>query len=127
MRPSQAANQTSFLLVHTTLDRHHAGPAFWRESVMTTLATAPVLFVSHGAPTFALEPGQLGPQLHALGATLKGITAVLVISPHWQSRDVRVMSTAQPETMHDFGGFPEALYLLRYQPATRGRLRGEPR
>lgn len=117
MRPSPAANQTAVPMVHTTLDRRYAGPVFLRESVMTTLATAPVLFISHGAPTFALEPGKLGPQLHTLGAALEGITAILVISPHWQSRDVRVMSTVQPETMHDFGGFPEALYLLRYPAA----------
>ena len=84
---------------------------------MTTSSKAPVLFISHGAPTFALEPGVLGPQLQALGAQLEGIKAVLVLSPHWQTRDVRVMTTAKPETIHDFGGFPAALYKLSY-PAT---------
>lgn len=75
---------------------------------------APVLFVSHGAPTFAIEPGTLGPLLTALGETLTGITAVLVVSPHWQTRGVQVMANAAPETVHDFGGFPQALYSLRY-------------
>lgn len=85
------------------------------------MTTAPVLFVSHGAPTFALEPGVLGPALRQLGQQLTNIKAVLVVSPHWQTRDVHVMSTALPQTIHDFGGFPAALYDLQYpavgQPA----------
>ena len=75
---------------------------------------APVFFISHGAPTFALEPGVLGPRLFALGQQLSGLTAVLVVSPHWQTRDLRVMTTAAPATVHDFGGFPAALYELQY-------------
>lgn len=75
---------------------------------------APVLFISHGAPTFALEPGLLGPQLNALGRQLTDIKAVLVVSPHWQSGGMRVMSTVAPSTVHDFGGFPAALYALQY-------------
>ena len=66
---------------------------------------APVLFISHGAPTFAIEPGALGPELERLGKRMAGIQAVLVISPHWQTRNVKVMTTPQPETIHDFGGF----------------------
>lgn len=80
----------------------------------STLTLAPVLFVSHGAPTFAIEPGTLGPLLTTLGQQLQGITAVLVVSPHWQTRGVQVMASAAPETVYDFGGFPQALYSLRY-------------
>jgi 4,5-DOPA dioxygenase extradiol len=42
----------------------------------------PVLLISHGAPTFALEPGQLGPQLATLGRQLSAVRAALVISAH---------------------------------------------
>lgn len=75
---------------------------------------APVFFISHGAPTFALEPGLLGPLLGDLGRRLPDVNAVLVVSPHWQTRDVHVMTTPKPETIHDFGGFPAALYDLQY-------------
>lgn len=84
------------------------------------MSQAPVFFISHGAPTFALEPGLLGPQLKMLGAQLTQVNAVLVVSPHWQTRDVRVATTPKPETVHDFGGFPAELYTLQY-PA-----RGQP-
>lgn len=78
------------------------------------MATAPSLFISHGSPMFALEPGLLGPNLRAVGESLTDITAVLVVSPHWQTRGVRVGSSAAPETIHDFGGFPAPLYQLQY-------------
>ena len=83
---------------------------------------APALFVSHGAPTFALDPGMLGPQLAQLGEQLPELAAVAVVSAHWQSAAVRVMQTAFPETLHDFGGFPEALYRLRYPAPGAPRL-----
>ncbi len=74
----------------------------------------PVLFISHGSPTFAIEPGKAGPALSALGQTLPRPKAVLVVSPHWTTREPRVATTPQPQTMHDFGGFPPALYQLNY-------------
>ena len=78
------------------------------------MSRMPVLFVSHGAPTFALEPGLLGPRLTQAGEQLPRPRAVLVVSPHWMTRGVRVASTARPETVHDFGGFDRALYRLQY-------------
>lgn len=76
----------------------------------------PTLFVSHGAPTFALEPGQAGALLHEFGKRISPV-AVVVVSPHWMTRDLAVTASAQPHTIHDFGGFPAALYELQYPAA----------
>jgi 4,5-DOPA dioxygenase extradiol len=78
------------------------------------MTRAPALFVSHGSPMFALEPGLLGPRLGQIGRELIGLKAIVVVSPHWQTKGVRVSGTAQHQTIHDFGGFPSPLYQLRY-------------
>jgi 4,5-DOPA dioxygenase extradiol len=75
---------------------------------------APALFVSHGAPTFALEPGQAGALLQALGRRLAKPKAILAVSPHWMTPELSLTTSANPDTLHDFGGFPRALYFLQY-------------
>ena len=80
-------------------------------------ARQPVLFVSHGSPMFALQPGSTGPALaqwartHAPAEQLRGI---VLMSPHWMTRGIGVQTAPQPETWHDFGGFPAPLYELHY-------------
>ena len=75
----------------------------------------PALFVSHGAPTFALEPGTTGPALGRWAQALpERPRAVVVMSPHWMARGPAVMTGTTPATWHDFGGFPEPLYRLNY-------------
>ena len=81
-------------------------------------ARVPGLFVSHGAPLFAMEAGSTGPALARWGQTLRknfaSLRGVVVMSPHWMAPTPRVMTSAQPATWHDFGGFPPALYALQY-------------
>lgn len=74
----------------------------------------PSLFISHGSPMLALEPGASGPALARLAAELPRPRAILVVSAHWESTALRVTSAAQPETWHDFAGFPPQLYQVQY-------------
>jgi 4,5-DOPA dioxygenase extradiol len=82
----------------------------------------PTLFLSHGSPMWALEPGASGPALtrwaEGLSARLaadgQALRGIVILSPHWMARQPAVMTNAQPATWHDFGGFPEPLYRLQY-------------
>ncbi|WP_374317128.1 class III extradiol ring-cleavage dioxygenase [Aquabacterium sp.] len=78
------------------------------------MTTLPALFISHGAPTFALQPGRIGPVLHKLGESLARPKAVVIVSPHWANWNTEVTAHLHPPTIHDFGGFPRVLYTLQY-------------
>jgi 4,5-DOPA dioxygenase extradiol len=93
------------------VEESHLGPSIHRNRTMSRL---PVVFVSHGSPTFAIDPGIAGPALTALGQQLPRPKAVLIVSPHWMTREPKVTTSAAPPTVHDFGGFPTALYELDY-------------
>ncbi len=84
----------------------------------------PALFLSHGSPMMALEPGAAGAFLHTLGPRMNAIwgkpKAFVVVSPHTATMAPVVLGASRHETIHDFGGFPEPLYRVRYDTA------GEP-
>lgn len=73
----------------------------------------PSLFISHGSPMLALTPTPAHQFLRELGKTLAP-KAVVVVSAHWESLALKVSNTAWPETIHDFGGFPQALFECQY-------------
>ena len=62
----------------------------------------------------AVEPGVAGQAWQQLGQTLPRPRAVLMVSAHWETAVPMLVGSAAPETIHDFGGFPDALYRLRY-------------
>ena len=74
----------------------------------------PTLFVPHGAPTFAIRPGAAGAALVELAQQLARPKAIVIVSPHWETREPNVGSAADLETIYDFAGFPEVLYTLKY-------------
>lgn len=87
----------------------------------------PSLFVSHGAPTLVLEDIPARRFLEGLGQRLPRPRAILCVSAHWETGIPTVSAAAAPETIHDFHGFPEELYRLRYPapgaPALADRVR----
>jgi 4,5-DOPA dioxygenase extradiol len=74
----------------------------------------PPIFISHGSPMLMLEPGRAGPAWRALAQALPRPRAILAVSAHWNTRLPAVSAAAQPETIHDFSGFPAPLYRLTY-------------
>ena len=75
----------------------------------------PALFISHGSPMLALQDSPARRFLEQLGATLPRPRAVLAVSAHWETIGAPAVSLAQqPATIHDFGGFPRALFEIRY-------------
>ena len=77
------------------------------------MSRAPVLFVSHGAPTIALDPGAFGEALAAFAASAGRPRAVVAVSAHWLAhRELGVTAAPRNRVMHDFGGFPRPLYAL---------------
>ncbi len=76
--------------------------------------TMPVLFVGHGSPMNAIEDNPFSQAWRELGKTLPRPRAILCISAHWETRGTQVTVNSKPPTIHDFGGFPRALFETQY-------------
>ena len=72
------------------------------------------IFVSHGSPMHALQPGPAGAAWQALGKRLPRPKAIVIASAHWETNLPMLTGSDKPETVHDFYNFPEPLYRLRY-------------
>ncbi len=76
--------------------------------------TMPSLFVSHGPPDLTVSNHPAKAFLQQLGGTLSRPRAVVVISAHWQTRRLSMTAAGKLPTIHDFAGFPQALYDQHY-------------
>ncbi len=74
----------------------------------------PVLFLGHGSPMNAIEENEFVSGFRKISETIQKPNAILCISAHWETKGTFVTAMQQPQTIHDFGGFPKALFDVQY-------------
>ncbi len=89
------------------------------------MSTLPSLFISHGSPTLVIEPSAARTFLEGLSGLFPRPRAILVVSAHFNAPRPTLTAAGKPETIHDFGGFPDALYRMQYRSPGAHALAGD--
>ncbi|MCG2612486.1 4,5-DOPA dioxygenase extradiol [Flavobacterium sp. SM15] len=86
----------------------------WTQDLKEEDVKLPVLFIGHGSPMNGIEDNEFSQNWAKMGKEIPKPKAVLVISAHWLTRGTHITAMNNPKTIHDFGGFPQALFEVQY-------------
>ena len=86
----------------------------WTKGLGEEEEKMPVLFIGHGSPMNAIEDNIFSKRWQQMGEEIPTPKAVVVVSAHWLTKGTMVTAMPNPKTIHDFGGFPQALFEVQY-------------
>lgn len=86
----------------------------WTDGLSEEDVKMPVLFIGHGSPMNGIEDTEFSRTWYRLGQEVAKPKAVLVVSAHWLTHGTHITAMDNPKTIHDFGGFPQALFDVQY-------------
>lgn len=86
----------------------------WTKGLGEEEEKMPVLFIGHGSPMNAIEDNIFSKRWQQMGKEIPTPKAVVVVSAHWLTKGTLVTAMPNPKTIHDFGGFPQALFDVQY-------------
>jgi 4,5-DOPA dioxygenase extradiol len=104
----------SFLLLHfldKNMDLNHLEKS---SNFFPKTDKMPLLFLGHGSPMNAIEENEFVKGFRNIAKTIPKPNAILCISAHWYTNGTKVTAMPMPPTIHDFGGFPQALFDVQY-------------